>query len=298
MCQNHQQSQSLSSVGSTSTSTHSPEGNTMSDRTQIVKDCQRVVIDTVVRFAGKVNARINDRQYRMLEDIVEGIITKVAPERIICSDCGTDDNAMLEDNKCDGCFMKCESCDEIVHRDDSMDDDYCLECAVKCRYCDEVVNIADADWCDFYSGDFDKSEWLCQQCGAECHECGEVEVRDEMGTNPEEDDCHYCQTCSTECESCSNRHGDEHMTQVDGLYYCADCVDSAKETYEAEQRLEAMDVITDTLKHYIQMLRPTLGEEELNELVANALDEVDITRAESCQLTLYDVLADCISHDN
>lgn len=298
MCQHHTQSQS--SVENVEQVNHSSEGNTM-DRMDAIRECKRKVVYQVELYATRINARVTDRQVAMLHEVVDRIIETVAPEvkpLIICEECGTDDYDMLEDNKCEGCFMKCDGCEQIIHRDHAIDDDYCEDCAVKCQDCGEVATMNDAEWCDFYANRLEADEWLCESCGAECHECGEVERREDMGTDPDMTDIKYCETCSTECESCGNRHGDEYMTEVDNMHYCHECVDSAKESYEASLRLELSDDLADIISHFVTMLRPDIGEVERAELIKTAIDEVFIGGQAGPKLELYDVLVDIIKYDN
>lgn len=189
---------------------------------------------------------IEDREEYICEDCYN------RGEYFCCPDCDryyTSDYATYVEgvgDVCNGClddYYYCADCgryfcSDDVHYVERYGEYICDECIderyVWCEECEEYVLAEDATEID--------GDYYCQSCVDEyawrCDHCGELH----MGRPHEVDSMCLCEDCfdehTIECAECGGRHYIPDMVEIDGRYYCEDCVPEEEEGEPEESATE------------------------------------------------------------
>lgn len=171
-------------------------------------------------------------------------------DRNICDNCGcgVDENNLYHDDNgnilCEQCFYDnyyyCLNCGEVVSNDDAIS----MDGEVYCDRCADRLNIHCCEKCGEYHKDcyyVDGEGWYCEDCFSDnffyCEQC-ETDKRNNENNyvNVDGQEINICDDCLNElnhCEHCDNYFTSE-LTEVDGEYYCPDCLAELKESEESE----------------------------------------------------------------
>lgn len=142
-------------------------------------------------------------------------------------------------------------------------------------YCDSCYSDNFA-YCECCGNDVPNNDYLggglCNECGDQCHNCGEIHKNDDMYTGP--DDNSYCSDCFnykfSYCKGCeTDVYNDDMKEGPDGIDYCQDCYDNKFiECDECNEVVEKDDSVKDCGKVYCQDCYDTLIADKTEEAEA------------------------------
>lgn len=122
-----------------------------------------------------------------------------------CVNCG--------DSLCENNEIVCEDCNDFVY----------------CRSCDCRVDRDDAHYID--------GEWYCDDCCYYCDICEEYSTKETTrGYDANGNEVYVCEDCREDffwCEECDELYHFDYCEEIDGHYYCKECISS--EFYMCEE---------------------------------------------------------------
>lgn len=191
---------------------------------------------------GYADYRLGDYYYYVMNDVVNGDAeNSYVSNAPTCLECGNEynDDESTSCNDCDSEHV-CEICRDSIHRGGEYfinGSTYCHDCVSYCDSCNEYHVSENMLQLPVRYGDY-----VCPDCYDEqtstCEHCDTVVMQDDIY---EIDGDYYCEDCITQCDICDELIAPNDVTTVDGETLCIDCLNDKTATCSTCGELHLID---------------------------------------------------------